>query len=155
MGPEAAIGFSTTDIDGDVQIRRRERSLFVHVVFAGTRLYMTLIPLWVRPNPSGQFTGNIDTSVGLDYIYDKGHYWAWQQGIQTRNTAASLDTKIDIERQLWDSIPGYAKSFSKANKAMNKAFADFHGYGLYIGKDAHAIRPDATSYSLLKKAGPT
>jgi hypothetical protein len=148
MSDTASIGFSTGDIETYLKTKRASNqvsALRLYIVVAGPKVWLIIIYPWTQKDPQGQPKGTGDVEAALEYIDKTGKYDRWHSGVNEMNQAKSLDSKIAAEQRMWGDIPGYPAIFAKANKQMNRNLAEWHQYGLYIGKfgdrDANTLQP--------------
>lgn len=137
MSETVSIGFSTGDIDTYLNTKRvgtQASLLRLYIVVAGPKVWLIIIYPWTLKEPQGSPQGTGDVEASLDYIDRTGRTDRWHSGVNETNDARGLDNKIAAERRMWDEIPGYPAIFAKANKEMNRNLAEWHKYGLYIGK---------------------
>jgi hypothetical protein len=137
MHDTTSVGFSTEDITS--YMRKRGPGipdrLHFHFVVGGPKVWLIVMYPWSEAEPSGQLQGTGDVDAAMQVLYaDPALYKKWHAGQHAINDASILKDKIGAERRMWDQIPEYPAVFAKASKTMNKNLANFHKYGLYIGK---------------------
>lgn len=138
MSNTASIGFSTTDIDLFLAVTPapdRKFDIRLHFVIAGPKLWLMVIYPWTSPRTGEAPPGETDVHA-LNMFIDstQANYQRWYGAQAEISGSGTLRERIVAERMMCDDIPGYAAVFAKASKRMNKALAEHHQYGLYIGE---------------------
>ncbi|MGX9966487.1 hypothetical protein ACVFYP_24400 [Roseomonas sp. F4] len=144
----ASIGFSTEDIGiflGVIPPPDRRFDIRLHFVIAGPKLWLMVIYPWTSQREGEAWPVETDVSALLNFIGSSdSSYTRWHDAQAVIGGNGTLRERIVAERMMCDDIPGYGAVFAKASRRMNKALAEHHQYGLYIGEfgDRHTGMTD-------------